>query len=442
MFSDLNKFLKSFIIKLAYIDNILNVNSSLLKNSISQLNNLIISDSIILLFIEEQIIIFNNNIKDFLFFIQNLGNKDTYLKIIKLFGNMYTKKIINAEDIPISLNLKRIQVLNNSIKYYNTICNYYKFIKEDIIELILPVFKLIIAQLIEILKFNSLHEIEYTISNIWKYILSINKFKFNEKEDLIQHLSNEMINIYSKKINTIDDINATVIVTKYLLEILSIRPKSHFCINEIVYHKISNSIINYFKPDNDEYKISKYLNNFINNLIINNQKDDVITILLIVTKMNNIDIFINGYYDFLIKRLTNNINLENVYDFNSFIQNEIKFVSILLNIKIIGNNLYRINKVINDTHKSFYENQEFNKLSNKLLNVNISVITTSFKNWDVNQTEGIIDHKIVDNIKDTQLGKYLKSRFFQQFLFLGKKEMTTSIYSLNLFTKIRSENFL
>ena len=36
------------------------------------------------------------------------------------------------------------------------------------------------------------------------------------------------------------------------------------------------------------------------------------------------------------------------------------------------------------------------------------MITTSYNNWNINQSEGLIDTKILEQIKDTQLGKYLK----------------------------------
>ena len=71
--SDLIKLLKGFIIKIKYIKNIIGVNSLILENSILQLNNIIISDSLILIFIEDQVISFNKDIKDLLLFIKKLS---------------------------------------------------------------------------------------------------------------------------------------------------------------------------------------------------------------------------------------------------------------------------------------------------------------------------------------------------------------------------------
>jgi hypothetical protein len=82
---------------------------------------------------------------------------------------------------------------------------------------------------------------------------------------------------------------------------------------------------------------------------------------------------------------------------------------------------YKINKVINDADLSFYENIGFNKLTNNIFN-KISVITTSFNNWDVNQTEGIVTSKMVDYIRETQLGNYLHNfNYYYNIKYDGKK---------------------
>jgi len=39
----------------------------------------------------------------------------------------------------------------------------------------------------------------------------------------------------------------------------------------------------------------------------------------------------------------------------------------------------------------------------------MTVMTTSYSNWDVNQTEGIVTNNIVESIKQTQLGKHLRN---------------------------------
>jgi len=409
--SDLNKFLKNFLKKINYLYSTFNM-ENLVQNSILQLNNLIISDGIILMFIEEQVIVFDNNIKELLLFIKKislvLGNNENYIKIIKLFGNIYKKNIINIEELPIPINIRRIQKINNTIKYYNSIITYYKFIKEGINNLIPPIYKLILEELIEIIKFNSLHEIKYTFNNIWKYILDIIKYNISDydKQSLLTSIITEIINKCSNTIISINEVETNIQLANYVSSLIKY---TYYDKNNVYITNMSNTIINYFKPDDGETKIINFINSFINNAILNNNIDEVNTVILIVNHLNNIDIFINCYYDLLIKRLTNKINVSSVSEFEIYIQKEKEIIdTIYSKVKITCNKFYKINTIINDTQISFNENIEFNKLSNKLLNTKISVITTSFENWNINQTEGIIDNSILNTIKDTQLGKYLK----------------------------------
>jgi hypothetical protein len=419
--SDLTKFLKNFIVKINFIASTLNINYDIFKNSILQLNNLIISDSIILIYIEDQVITFNKNIKELLLFIKyvslTFGN-DMYQQIIKLFGGIYKKQIINIEDYPIPINFRRIQKLNNLIKYYYKINNYYNFIKEDITEINIQLFKLFLNDLIELVKNNYLHEIEFTFDKIWPYILNIKKYNFEEKNELMTILSNEIINRCSNILTTDKDVETIIRFGKYSSELETIIKfgknltdiiiTTYYDKHSIINAKISSAITNYFKPDETETKVINFINNFFNNSILNNQINDASASIVIINHLNNIDLFSNTYYSFLIKRLMNKINLIKPHEFEKYIEIEKKFVLYLSKLGKCIVNLYKINKVINDTLASYYENYQFNNISNKLLDTNISVITTSYNNWDINQTEGIVDTQILDLIKQTQLGKYLK----------------------------------
>ena len=405
--NNITKFLKDFILKIQYINNLLKMDQSLLKNSYALLNNLIITDSIILIYIEEKVLSFNKDIKDFLFFIKKLDYicyDNMYLNILKLFGNIYKKNLINCDDIPIPINYKRIQKFNNSIKYYNSVNNYYSFIKENIIglNLTLPMFKVILEMLIEIIKNNTLEEIEYMLDKNWQYILSIKKYNFDDKENLMNIISCEMINRCSK-INSSNDIEIILKLCKFSSELIKTTFYDKY---NIFIAKISQSIITFFNPDHDELKVINFINHFIDNSINNYQKNDANTAIIITSIISNIDSFINSYYDLLIKRLVNRLSL-NPCEFDEYINIEKYNVSLITKIR---NNTftYKLEKVINDTFVSYYENRNFNNQCNKLLKTNISVLTTSYNIWSHNQTEGLFGSNIIDLISLTELGKYLK----------------------------------
>ena len=418
--TDLTKFLKEFMLKIKYIKDLLRSDHTLLKNSYSILNNLIISDSIILIFIEEQVISFNKNIKEFLLFIKKLDLLywDTmYDKTLKLFGNFYKKKIINSEELPIPNNYRLMQKLNNTIIYYYTINNFYKFIKENIIELNLPIFKLILEDLIKIIKFNSLPEIEYTLSNMWFYIINIKKYNFEEKESLMATISDEIINrCILNNNNNNDNINDVISIIKFGKYASELIKTTYYNKYNIFIAKISESLNYFFRDDKDELERNKFINSLINESIINNNINVAVTCITDIKNINNIDSFINIYYELLITRLTNNFCLKNNDEFLNYINSERILITTIIKSKNDINNLtYKLNKIINDTELSYTENKQFNLLSTKLLNTDLCVLTTSYNNWNINTCEGIIDNKILDIIKETQLGKYLK--YYEMYYF-------------------------
>jgi len=102
----------------------------------------------------------------------------------------------------------------------------------------------------------------------------------------------------------------------------------------------------------------------------------------------------------------------------NYINNESNLINIIsINNKNINCSIiHKLSKIINDTKDSFHNNIVFNKLSKKLLDAQLSVITTSYNIWDINQSEGIINTNLIQN---TQLGKYLK---YYELYYIGKNK--------------------
>jgi hypothetical protein len=401
--SDITKFIKNYIFKIQKIQTILNFHSDLVKYSYTMLNTLIITDSIILIFIEEQVTSFNKDIKELLHFVKKIDSDNMYLNMIKLFGSIYKKKIMNDEYLPIPINYRRLQKLNNTIKYYHDIHLFYYSFKENITDLTLPIFKLILIDLIEIVKYNSLEEIEYVFNQNWKFILNVKTYKIDDKQEIILNLSNELIN-RTCPLKTYQDIKTILKIGKYLLELIK-----NICYDKysLFMSKMSLTIIQFFDPDENEHKVINYMNNYIHNLVMNKEINDIKTAVDFTNSLANLDYFLDVYYDFLVKRLTTNLSLLNKDDFEIYITLEKDIINLLSKIKN-PKMLYKLNKVVTDTYTSYFENLDFNSLSNKLLKTNISVMTSSYNNWGISHSEGLIDYKIVEEIKDTQLGKYLK----------------------------------
>lgn len=412
--SHLNKFFKKFISKLEYLNNIIkSSNDKIIKEGIKQLINLIISDSLILIFIEEQISSLNieliTEIKTLITFVKQLSNYDNFEifnKIITIFANIFIKQIIEIEEILLPMNIKRIQKLNDTIKYYYKIKDYFKFISQDINQIKQQIYIIIIEYLSDIIKNNSLDEIEYVFKNIWD---DINKLtienNFEGKNELLNNISNEIISlvIHSVKSQNLDNIIKLINILIYVD--IFINQTKH---KEIINQKITTII-----------GTAEFIENIqliIDSLIRNAQKKEVIQLIQFVVNIKDKDIFINKYYQYLIKRL-----LEKISDFKTHNTIPEKYFCLekqvfnFLKSKFGDKLVYKINKVITDTEVSFGDNLHFNTNMDKyineidVINNKMTVITTSFNNWDINQTEGLVNSKIIKSIKDTQLGKHLRA---------------------------------
>jgi len=415
--TNLNKFIKNFISKLEYLNSIIkSTEYNVIKEGIKQLINLIISDSFILLFIEEQIITFNIDVQFDVEYLLTLtknfskyDNYETYQKMLKIVSNILKKQAVNIKELPLPENIKRIQKLIQTLNYISAIKKYFKFVNEDIKLFISPISYLIIEYLNDIIKNNPLYEIEFVFQKIWSDIKKTLIFNnIEEKEENIKTISNEIISLVNKTL-VVNDINKTlqlINILKFTDEL--IRDQMN---KEVINQKVATTL------SSEDFQES--IHNNINDLIIQYKEKDVLKLLNFVTNVKDKDIFISKYYENLTKRLMTNFSEassclipENKYKFFEYLQIEKKILD-YLKTKFGDKLVYKINKVINDTEFSYEDNINFNKLNVKDFKNLMTVITTSYNNWDINQNEGIITNSIVDTIKDTVMGKHMK--YYQKY---------------------------
>ena len=409
----LNKFLKNFISKLEYLNNIIkSSDDKVIKEGLKQLTNLIISDSFILLFIEEQIITFNpdvqSDIEILLTLTKSLGkydNNETYQKMLKTMSNIFKKQVVNIEDPPLPENIKRIQKLNQTLRFINTIKNYFKFINDDINSFSSPIYHLVIEYLNEIVKNNSLNEIEFVFDKTWpdiKKLIMTNNFEGRDTN--INTISSEIISLIDRTIKS-NDINQTfqlINILKFTDDLIGNQTNK-----EVINQKIANTL------ESEDLQDSIHQN--INDLIGQGKEASVITLLNFVTNVKDKDMFISKYYQFLIKRLMTSVSeiapskmAELKSSISKYIEIERKVYEYLKN-KFGDKLVYKINKVITDTEFSYDDNINFNDIHIDNFENKMTVITTSYNNWDVNQNEGLINNHIVESIKNTILGKHLRN---------------------------------
>lgn len=412
-FDSLNKFLKNFINKLKYISNIFKDNdNNLIKDNIKHLATLIISDSLILIFIKEQIIFLDKSIQAdielFISLIKNLSKYDNfaiYNKLLLIFSNIFVEKIIDTEELLLSDNLKRINSLNETIKYYYRVKDYFKFINKDLNKFNYQFYILIMENFINVIKYNSLDEIELVFKTIWSIINKIIIENKTEDNNIISNdFANEIINLICKSL------------TNYKLEnLFKIINILNFC--NILIHNINKEIIiqkvsNVLTTEENINYVNRDIDNIIRNLNQNKtwSYSDIIKILDFIINIKDKDNFISVYYQYLVRRLMEqiaNFKLRS-NDFDKFLDIEKKIVAFFTS-KCGLKAVYKINKVINDANFSYYDNFDFkHKYIINDIDINFVTLTTSYNIWDINYDEGQLSQQMVDNIKHTQIGNYLQ----------------------------------
>mgnify|MGYP001492448489 CR=1 FL=1 len=411
-FSSLNKFLKNFIAKLEYLNTMMrSQENKVVKEGIRQLTNLIISDSLIMLFVEEQVITFDKSLKSeietLLSLTKTLGKYDsneTFIKMLKTIGNVFKKHLVNMEEYPLPENIKRVQKLADNIKFCTTVKAYYKFVGEEFKTFGLPLIQLIVDNLIDVIRSNSLDEIEFTFDNIWSdFSKIVLETEFESKSDLISELSKEIVCLIDKALKQSADTNVFKLINilKYVDQLV----EKQDC-KDIINQKIAVSL--------SSEELLEQIQGTINNLVCENKSVEALKLLKFVSNVKDKDVFVSKYYQFLIKRLMDTISKfttdtnNQQTKFSDYIECE-KNILQFLRMKFGDKLCYKINKVITDTEMSWDDNLNFHKLTTGTFDNKMTVITTSYSNWDVNQTEGIISNNIVETIKQTQLGKHLKN---------------------------------
>ena len=416
-FDNLYTFIKNFITKVEYINNIISSpNNIIIKKSIEELVNIIISDSFIFMFIEEQLISFDNDIipglkkfVDIIKYLSEYDNSEITNEIIKIFTNIFIKQINEMKDYPLPLNINNIQKLKNAITYYNQIERYFDLINFKLNNE--QFYMIIIQNLNNIIKNNSLDEIVYVFEK-----LAVNTYLSmifaNVNNSIIKNcFYKNIINLIDKTIkeNNIEDIYKLINIYDFIYEEnaynINIKTNEYLTNKTIITQKISDVVCLEENINTVLIKIDK--------LIRNNDKY-VINILKFAINFKDKDIFVQKYHKYLIQRLLEKISTDS-QDIDHFEKKVIVYLKIKLGDKLV----YKLNKVVFDTERTIADNINFNKIvfkKHNQHNYKMSVMITSYDNWGINQTDGKVNSKTIESIKHTKLGEYLYN--YQEYYLL------------------------
>ena len=428
--SNMTSFIKHFLTKLEHINTILRKDDdSMIRDSIKLLSNLIISDSIILLFIEDLVNSFDRdqltNIQYFIHTIKmftKYDDGDTYSKVLINFSNSFTKQFLNMEQIPLPLNIKTIHELYSIIKYTTSIEEYYKFLNGDINMINMSNYELVLIKLLNVLRTNTPFEIKYTIDNIKSSIYKMNTNVFNNDKNALAIMT-DVVNLVMKYEKTSEYILDIIDIISFIDRLLSPDrlSQSFKILRGVITEKIAELICTEHVLDMIHSKIDNYIQN--------NNISDAIQTLSYCTNIKDKDVFINKYYEHCKSRLMQYIStINNISSFVDIIAIENHIIDYL--VQKYGEKLvYKIKKIVEDAKASFDNMVNFNMLVKNNNDKVVTVLTTSYKNWDINQSEGVITPTILQNMGNTIMGKALRNyKKFYESRYEGKR---TLFYSLH-----------
>ena len=378
----INKLLSNYLNKINYIYNIFKINKELYYNLFF---DIIISDQIFIIFIENEISLYIQdfkkynflstykndnklyqnflNIKVFLINLKllNLYNNNNNIWFLKLIGNVIKNNIPYIKENIIMKESYNIKIITN---YIFTTKEYFNFLNEEIIYLIEPLNEILVNEIINLSKNeNNFDEFYYFIKLKWKNIYSIINLLHSNYIYMIKSEFSLKINKYIKNVTgSYNEISK-------LLEIIILLNENGF---------IESQLYLLF----NDYKIYNNLLLFINNNYIDNIKL-VTQLLLCLNNLKEKDKFIQDYYNELIKRLlSNKVNIINENLLSLFI------------IKIFGEKeTKKILNCINDYDSSLKLLYNFNN-NNKY---NLNILVTSYNSWNINYNNGYLDYDINDN---------------------------------------------
>jgi hypothetical protein len=357
--SGLNKFLIDFKKKINFINKIITISNY----DISKLLITIIIDDI---YIKS---IIDDNINNSIIItvckiLQNIVCDTIFCSFLNTLGDSYKKKIINTIDYDIPANIKSMIIINNTFNEIKFIRLNYNFLYNNEL-LVMHINKLIMVELINIIKSRNLYEINDIFFKLDYKIITYNELLF---EDLKSELQLLMDYIASKmrEIDLIDIINIIHFYTR-------MNP--------------TNDIKNYAKQNWD--------NNFKNNLIciidneisVSNNIDKIKKLLDIILYINHFDnSLLEIYYEYLIKRM--------LYHYSDIVKFRkcLKLENIICDrIRHYKNRIsYLILNIINDMKLSYDINNDcgYNSTYTPIL----SPI------FDINSSEGYVSSNVINEM--------------------------------------------
>jgi hypothetical protein len=415
--SGLNSLIKSYFDKIKICSSFVSDNEKIMSYGLSQLYHKIITDPSLLTFLTYELSSLEksniNSIKKLTTVMKKISivNPDTksyqwFLFIIASSIKTIMDKNIN-KTYPISNeNYQQIINFKENLSLYQKVETFYSYVGIDIRIITDSITGIIWSSFIKIMNFCSSLELYYLIEynkNILKTIIATDlNHSFTNQVFVFIILQEEK---HKNLTNLINFIKCFQTIHELVLPSGNSRDKINAKISEIFSNEDSQNV----------------LLETINKTILTEKINNLYNILYFCSNIKNKDIFIEKYNRMLINRL---IHKPNIYI-------ERKYYEVLYNI--FGDKLlYKTNKILTDIEYTIEDKGNFNKLSDNIIKENkifqdsigynynivtvMNVVTSSYNNWDINYSEGIIPNEFLKKYNNDYIllnMMYVYSEFYK-----------------------------
>lgn len=394
---------------------------SFLKSEISSLDKNNINSIIKLISVMKDISEVNPEIKSYNWFLFLISS--SFVTIIEENNNIY---------YPVSENVKQIINFRKNLSLYQKIETIYSFVGKDINIIFDPIKTILFKSFIEIIKTCSMLELHYLVNNYKKTFESILAYENTKNEFTSQFLifiiknektQNFKLENFIKCYQTVKHLfpnsgKPQELINNKISEIF-VDEKSQKYLLDIITQNIN---IHYKTFDNNNFET-----NSIYLLHILNESRDILCFCLYI---KNKDIFIEKYNRMLINRILHkpNMTIERIY-----------YSLLYQTFGVIQT--YKTNKILTDMENTLEDRKKFSNIINTIKQNDTSnlpnkptcyniidkmtVTTTSYDNWDINQTEGVVNDSILNSFKSNSIITSLMDLYnkFYKSTYINKRKL-------------------
>jgi hypothetical protein len=416
----LNKLIESYFEKINSFLTHVQDKEEITKVALAKLYDQIISDPSLISYLKSEVSNLDNdnrqNIIKLTFVLKKISEINPDLKSYQWFLFLISSALStvteesNNESFPVPESFQKIINFRKVLSFYEQAENYYKFINNDINIVLTGIISIILNNLLQIMNFCTMKELISLVKNyslILEKIFSNSVMTINGKniKDLFT-LQFFMFLERMEKNNKELDLGLLIECFQVINNLLNANGNTMDIIN--------NKLALVFSNEESQNYLLEKINQFI---LTSDEKIEasIYNILCVCSNIKDKDKFIEKYNRLLVNRILFKPNLIVERNFYNVLQTKVNDKLIIKTNKIITD--MESTLADRENFKTLLETNGFNKIeNNKCLN-KLSVVTTSYNNWDINQQEGILTYDtILKNKDECQLvdALYTYDKFYQK----------------------------